>query len=135
MTAGNRTIELDLELEADDTGADLKQSAAAVKEAVAALAGVADAEASPTDADRGDAVTIVAVLLTIRVVIADSAAAVKSLDDMVTALDDLIGNVRKLARDAGLPRLWLWLHGERIEAQHLTEKLRELAAESAPPDS
>ncbi|MGO9083117.1 MAG: hypothetical protein ACLQDY_29505 [Streptosporangiaceae bacterium] len=116
------TVQLDFQLEAADGTADLERSAAAVREGVAALPGVADAQARATGPARGiDPVSLGAILLTVRYAAKNSAETVASLDQLVIEL-------RQLARDLGLPRLWIWIRREKVDVSELTaDKLKEIA--------
>jgi hypothetical protein len=125
-----RTFELDFHLEPDDGGADLERSAAAVMHSVAALPGVDDVHARVADQVRAiDPVSIGAIVLTVT-------AGIRSAADLAGALDDLLNNVKQLARDAGLPHLWVWLHRKKVKVEDLTrDDLRELVAEADLSDA
>jgi hypothetical protein len=125
MTDDVQMLKLDFELESQDEGADLERSADAVRNTVSALPGVEDAKAEVSTVRIIDPVTIGAIALTVRYAIKDSA-------DIVGSLDELVNQVKQLARDLGLPHLKVWLHREKIDANDLTaEKLEELAAKAA----
>ena len=121
-----RTFELDFHLEGDDGGADLAVSADRVREKVSALPGVAQVGARVAGPVRMiDPVSAAAIVLSVT-------AAVKNAGDLVQALDDLVNNVKQLAKDAGLPHLWVWLHRKKVKVDDLTaDDLRELAAEAS----
>lgn len=125
-----RTFELNFHLEPDDDGADLERSAAAVRDSVAALPGVDEADARVADQGRAiDPVSIGAIVLTVT-------ANIRSAADLAGALDDLLNNVKQLARDAGLPHLWIWLGRRKVKAEDLTkDNLRELVAETDQSDA
>lgn len=129
MTDQVQTFELDFHLEADDGSADLAQSADAVRDKVSALPGVAEADARVAEPVRMiDPVSAAAIVLSVT-------AAVKNAGDLVQALDDLVNNVKQLAKDAGLPHLWVWLHRKKVRVDDLTaDDLRELAAEATSAD-
>jgi len=124
-----QTFELDFHLEPDGGEADLARSAGAVRDQVSALPGVAEVDARVAEPVRMvDPVSAAAVVLSVT-------AAVKNAGDLVQALDDLVNNVKQLARDAGLPQLWIWLHRTKVKVDDLTaDDLRELAAEVSSDD-
>ncbi len=125
------TFELDFHLEPDEGGgADLESSAAAVRDTVSALPGVDDVDARVADQVRMiDPVSIGAIVLTVT-------AGVRSAGDLAGALDDLLNNVKQLARDAGLPHLWVWLHRKKVKVDDLTpDDLRDLMAEADLSDA
>ena len=124
MTDEIRTFELHFRLETGDGDADLESSAAAVCQSVAALAGVEEARARVADQVRAiDPVSFTAVVLTVTATIKSAAAATK-------ALDDLVNNIKQLARDAGLPQLWIWIGSKRVKAEEITgNDLEDLVAE------
>jgi hypothetical protein len=119
-----RTFELSFRLESGDGGADLERSAAVVCESVAALADVEEVSARVADQVRAiDPVSVTAVVLSVTATIKGAAAATK-------ALDDLVNNIKQLARDAGLPQLWIWVGRKRVKAEDVTQDdLKELVAE------
>ena len=125
-----RTFELDFHLEPDAGGADLERSAAAVRDSVSALPGVDEADARVADQVRAiDLVSAGAVVLTVT-------AGIRSAADLAGALDDLLNNVKKLARDAGLPHLWVWLRRKKVKVEDLTaDDLRELLDEADVSDA
>lgn len=121
-----QTLELDFHLEPGEGAADLESSAAAVRESVSALPGVDEADARVADPVR-DPMTAVAVLLSVTVVI-------KEADGVVQSLDKLVNDVKQLARDAGLPNLWVWLRRKKVKVEDLTaDDLKDLAEEA--PDN
>jgi predicted RNase H-like nuclease (RuvC/YqgF family) len=62
-------------------------------------------------------------VLTVTATIKSAAAATK-------ALDDLVNNIKQLARDAGLPQLWIWIGSKRVKAEEITgNDLEDLVAE------
>jgi hypothetical protein len=97
---------------------------------VAALPGVDDVHARVADQVRAiDPVSIGAIVLTVT-------AGIRSAADLAGALDDLLNNVKQLARDAGLPHLWVWLHRKKVKVEDLTrDDLRELVAEADLSDA
>jgi hypothetical protein len=122
-----QTFELDFHLEPDGGAADLALSADTVRDKVSALPGVAEVGARVTEPVRMavDPVSAAAIVLSVT-------AAVKNAGDLVQALDDLVNNVKQLAKDAGLPHLWIWLHRKKVKVDDLTaDDLRELAAEAS----
>jgi hypothetical protein len=124
------TFELDFHLEPGDSATDLERSAATVRDTISALPGVDDVDAQVADQVRmADPVTIGAVVLTVT-------AGIRGAADLTGALDELLNNVKELARDAGLPHLWIWLHRKKVKVENLTgDDLRELAAEADPSDA
>jgi hypothetical protein len=121
-----QTLELDFHLAPGGDDADLERSAAALTQTVSALPGVDEAGARVADPVR-DPMTAVAVLLSVTVVI-------KQADGAVQALDKLVNDVKQLARDAGLPHLWIWLRRKKVRVEDLTaDDLKDLAAQ-APDD-
>ena len=123
MTEHVQTIELDFHLEPEGGGADLERSAATVRETVSALPGVDEADARVADQVR-DPMTAVAILLSVTVVI-------KQADGVVVSLDKLVNDVKQLARDAGLPNLWIWLRRKKVRVEDLTSgDLKDLADEA-----
>jgi hypothetical protein len=129
MTDQGQTFELDFHLEADGDDGDLARSAVTVREKVSALPGVAEVGARVEEPVRMiDPVSAMAVVLSVT-------AAVKNAGDLVQSLDDLVNNVKQLAKDAGLPHLWVWLHRKKVKVDDLTaDDLRELAAEATSAD-
>ncbi len=129
MTDDVQMLKLDFELQSQDEQADLERSAAAVKDTVSAFPGVQDAKAEVSAARMIDPVTLGAIALTVKYVIKDSS-------DIVGSLDELVNQLKQLARDLGLPHLKVWLRREKIDANDLTtEKLQELAAKAVPTKS
>jgi hypothetical protein len=124
------TFQLDLHLEAADAGVDMARSAGAVRDTVSALPGVETVDAQVAEPVRlAELVTAGAVLLTIT-------GGIRGAADLTGALDDLLNNVKKLARDAGLPQLWVWLHRKKVKVEDLTrDDLTDLAAEVGLTDS
>lgn len=124
MTDETRAFELYFRLESDDGGADLERSAAAVCQSVAALPGVEEAQARVADQVRTiDPVSVTSVVLSVTATVQGAAAATK-------ALDDLVNNIKQLARDAGLPQLWIWIGSKRVKGEDVTQDhLEELIAE------
>lgn len=124
MTEEIRTFELNFRLETDDGDADLERSAAVVCQSVAALPGVEEARARVADQVRAiDPVSVTAVVLSVTATIKGAAAATK-------ALDDLVNNIKRLARDAGLPKLRVWIGRKSVKAEDITrDHLKELVAE------
>ncbi|HEX4061017.1 MAG TPA: hypothetical protein VHY58_08340 [Streptosporangiaceae bacterium] len=129
MSDQMQTFELDFHLEADGGSADLAASADTVREKVSALPGVAEVGARVAEPVRMiDPVSAAAIVLSVT-------AAIKNAGDLVQSLDDLVNNVKQLAKDAGLPHLWVWLHRKKVKVDDLTpDDLRELAAEATSAD-
>ena len=134
MTDQVQTFELDFHLEPDGLGPDgggagLARSADVVRENVSVLPGVAEVGVRVAEPVRMiDPVSATAIVLSVT-------AAVKNAGDLVQSLDDLVNNVKQLARDAGLPHLWVWLHRKKVRVDDLTaDDLRELAAEATSAD-
>ena len=51
-------------------------------------------------------------------------------DGVARSLDNLVNDVKQLARDAGLPNLWVWIGRSKVKVEDLTEEgLKELMAE------
>jgi hypothetical protein len=70
-----------------------------------------------------DPVSVTSVVLSVTATVKGAAVATK-------ALDDLVNNIKQLARDAGLPQLWIWIGPRRVKAEEVTrDHLEELAAE------
>jgi hypothetical protein len=126
MTDSVQLLALDFHLEPDDRDADLERSAAEIRQTVSALPGVDEVDAEVADEVRMiDPVSAGAILLTVT-------ASIKNAGDLVESLDDLVNNVKKLARDAGLVHLWVWLHRKKVKVEDLTaDDFRELAAEAS----
>jgi hypothetical protein len=126
MTDEVQMLKLSFEFESQDEQADLERSAAAVRDTVSALPGVEDAKAEVSEARMIDPVTLGAIALTVKYVIKDSS-------DIVESLDQLVNQLKQLARDLGLPHLKVWLRREKVDANDLTaEKLQEFAAKAVP---
>jgi hypothetical protein len=130
MTDQRQTLELDFELESDDQAADLAGAAAEIEQSVTAFPQVAGADTEVAGTARMiDAEAAGAILLTVRYLITDAS-------DIVESLDELVNQLKKLARDAGLTRLWVWLGRTKVDVSTLTaENLQRLAADSTPADS
>ena len=115
-------VQLDFELEAGDGAADLQDRAGAVRDGAAGLSGVAGAQARVTGPARAiDPVTAGAILLSVRYAVQNSA-------EIVASLDQLVNELKQLAADLGLPRLWIWIRREKVDVNELTAgRLREIA--------
>lgn len=129
MTDQVQTLELDFYAEPGDAGTDLAGSAAALRDSVAALPGVDGVDAQVAEPVRMiDPVSAAAIVLSVT-------AAVRNASDLVESLDDLVNDIKQLARDAGLPRLWLWVHRKKVSVDELTaDHLREYAKELTSDD-